>query len=117
MTASERKEQGCDLCGQVDTHPRHVTFYPAAQDGVAASADIARKAIANGIGDWGLRDLTDSTRAVRHLDCCANAGCEVCTVTVQHSNGAHGDALTEAVTSPEFQQQLSEKLEAWNGNL
>lgn len=67
----------CDLCGQVDDHPRHViagnvggAFAPSdgALDNVLAEApeDQRRELV---------RALLDTTSSDRHLDCCRDAGC------------------------------------------
>jgi hypothetical protein len=100
MADSERQAQGCDRCGQVDTHPRHTVFFPGNQEGAKASADVARKALEGGVGTWGLQDLLDPTRTVRHFDCCAEAGCEVCKEVLDdlHVEQRHGDKLIAALT-------------------
>ena len=53
----------CDVCGQEDDHPRHV-----------------------------------SATAVRHLDCCAETGCQVCALSeIENTNGMQRAALLDFV--------------------
>lgn len=68
----------CDLCGQVDDHPRHVIAGTSDQDFIRPSDDIVNKVIDSAPPEHRaalLRDLTDTSSSDRHLDCCALAGC------------------------------------------
>lgn len=64
-----RPRRFCDVCTQVDDHPRHVQ----SQKGGAP--------------------------LVRHLDCCAAQGCEVCQTTEAVTGGARGKKLLEKIQS------------------
>lgn len=65
----ERPQRFCDVCKQVDDHPRHVQPLkpPAPQ-------------------------------IIRHFDCCAAQGCEVCIETEQQTGGLRGQALIDHLT-------------------
>lgn len=60
---ADRPLRFCDVCGQEDDHPRHV-----------------------------------SATAVRHLDCCAETGCEVCALSEIENEGRRGQALIDHLT-------------------
>lgn len=75
----ERPLRICDVCGQVDDHPRHVIAYapgeapPVNQEQIAAVIDLegfdgAQKAAF-------IADLQDTTLQLRHMDCCRSVGC------------------------------------------
>lgn len=70
----DRPLRGCEICGQVDTAPRHVV---AVEDGTAGvpSAEMVTKLVQGGISEEGLAALLDPTTSVRHMDCCAQIGC------------------------------------------
>lgn len=68
----------CDLCGDVDDHPRHVlagrdigTFDPPSDEIVTKVLDNAPPEHRARL----LRDLQDTGTQERHLDCCREAGC------------------------------------------
>jgi hypothetical protein len=62
----------CDVCGQVDDHPRHIVH-------------VEEKHPITG------QDLS----LMRHMDCCAQAGCPdgSCDVIVDHAKGKQGEQL------------------------
>lgn len=66
----DRPTRTCDVCGAEDDHPRHV----------------------HGLDDGGTQ--------MRHMDCCAKAGCPdgTCDSTVSASGGLTGDALLAYIT-------------------
>lgn len=74
METEERPLRGCELCGGVDTDPRHVVATPVGEAGVP-DADMIRTLVANGIGDEMLNEIMQNDTQVRHMDCCAMAGC------------------------------------------
>lgn len=93
----------CDLCGQVDDHPRHVIAghdaeaFPRPFDDIvnrvleaAPSAERARL----------VRELTDTSSSDRHLDCCAQAGCptDTCGPQVAGAEGKTGAAMLRHLT-------------------
>lgn len=61
MAKTTRPTRGCNVCGQVDDHPRHV-------------------------------DVN-----IRHIDCCAAAGCATCKATEAATKGERGPALLKAI--------------------
>lgn len=68
----------CDLCGQVDDHPRHVIAGTERDAFSRPSDDILNKVLDAAPADDRARlvnDLLDTTSSDRHLDCCAAAGC------------------------------------------
>lgn len=100
----------CDLCGQVDDHPRHVV---AGVIDDAHPVDAAlRQSVTEAIGDLFAaekismsdalrlgRDFDDTTSSDRHLDCCASAGCPTgtCGAQVDAADGKTGAALRKSI--------------------
>ena len=85
----------CDVCGQVDDHPRHIVAFPpdtlpVNQAQLAAVLDM----------DWLtseerakiVADIVDTSTQLRHMDCCTTVGCPDGTCDV-HSNDLTGAAL------------------------
>lgn len=86
----------CDLCGQVDDHPRHV-IAGAMRDAFPRVADeVIEQVLANAPEhERGrlLRELLDTASSDRHLDCCREAGCpdascDLVTAGAEHLTGA-----------------------------
>jgi len=76
----DRPLRVCDLCGQVDDHPRHglVGSVPGQAIMAAPAEDIVNKVLDAAPADQRarlMRELTDTSTSDRHLDCCAAAGC------------------------------------------
>lgn len=78
--AEIRPMRGCDVCGGVDDHPRHV-FAHAPGEGVTEPA-VAEKMIevAKATGDPAaitavVAQIQDTSTIYRHMDCCREAGC------------------------------------------
>lgn len=73
-TDTARHVRGCDACGQEDDHPRHHIYDP-----------------------------TNNGDSMRHLDCCAAAGCESCAAQLAAApkTARHGQALIDHLTSGE----------------
>lgn len=100
-TAVARPVRGCDVCGGVDTDPRHVYAY-ALGDGVTPP-EVARDMLAN--APAAAREaieahVNDHSTAMRHMDCCAKAGCPdgTCDQIVADSGGVTGDELLAHLT-------------------
>lgn len=72
---SERPVRGCDICAQVDNHPRHVMGVPADFPGAVPSDDVLDRLEQAGIPGRALREQLDPLTVVRHFDCCAQVGC------------------------------------------
>jgi hypothetical protein len=70
--ADDRPVRGCEVCGGVDDHPRHVV---GVAEGGVPSDEIVDKIIANGASAASIRMVMDPSTVVRHMDCCAGVGC------------------------------------------
>jgi hypothetical protein len=84
----------CDKCGQTDTAPRHVQY-------VAFSHPVTGEGT----------DLSVS----KHVDCCAEDGCPICTTTMQAVGEAgvgKDDALRNFLQN-EPEELKQELFEAW----
>lgn len=88
-----RPKRGCDLCGGVDDHPRHVLAVPPDYPGAIPTAEVVRIAIGNGANDEMVTALLAPDTVIRHMDCCATAGCAICAEMVAASGGAKGPKL------------------------
>jgi hypothetical protein len=99
----------CDLCGQVDDHPRHVIAGSEAGKFPLPVGDMARLVMQNSANlsveeqNRLLTDLIDTSSSDRHLDCCATAGCptNTCGPQVADGKGKTGTAMLNHLTSIE----------------
>jgi hypothetical protein len=90
----ERPLRFCDLCGGLDDHPRHVKqLPPEATDGSPDAAVIAGIKNANEAPMEAVRQLYAENLQVRHMDCCAAAGCETCEATEADYGERRGQEL------------------------
>lgn len=69
--------RNCDVCGQVDDHPRHVFVgspdtFPVNQGHIKAVFDMD---LSNEDKAAVVAQVTDTSVQQRHLDCCAQTGC------------------------------------------
>lgn len=103
----------CDLCGQVDDHPRHSiagtvpgqgNFGPSSEE-IGARVVRAVNAAPEDQRSRLLRDFYDTTTSDRHLDCCAAAGCPLpaddplhCANRTRGAEGKTGKALLAHLT-------------------
>lgn len=94
----------CDSCGQVDDHPRHV--YGTQEGESPTSPEVAEKALsaAKTAEDRSeiLRQVMDTATTVKHMDCCAAEGCQICAEVLRASGvpeGTIGAKLVKALTS------------------
>lgn len=90
----------CDICGQVDDHPRHVIAGPDPNTFPRVPDDIVDKVLAAAPEqDRGrlLRDLLDTGSSDRHLDCCRQAGCPdgSCDLVTQGAEQLRGGELRQ----------------------
>ena len=97
METEERPLRGCELCGGVDTAPRHIVATPEGQAG-APDDEMLRKLEENGLTITGLAQLLATDTQVRHMDCCAAAGCPAepgkqCGDAERAGSGLQNDAL------------------------
>ena len=70
--------RNCDVCGQVDDHPRHVFVgspdqFPVNQEQVAAV--LAMDELSAQDRAQVIVQITDTTLQQRHMDCCHSRGC------------------------------------------
>jgi hypothetical protein len=82
LIGGDRPIRGCDVCGGVDDHPRHVI---AGAPGAAGNADpvIVRRTVANctaldldeATASAVLAGIMDTSSQDRHRDCCRSVGC------------------------------------------
>lgn len=100
--AEARPMRICDACGQVDDHPRHVIAY-APGDGVTPS-EVAVKAVELagplGVTDQVMRQITDTSTMMYHMDCCRMAGCPdgTCNEVTAGAEDLKGDKLVRHLT-------------------
>lgn len=94
----------CDVCGVVDTAPRHVMWAPGAPMAKPAPEIVrsvaARTDLDPAVYDAALKELLDTDSVCRHMDCCASVGCpdHSCDSIVASSGGAKDDALRAYIT-------------------
>ena len=103
-----RPLRGCDACGLVDDHPRHVyglDYLPVEQH-VQTPPEIASQMIAN-TDDPNVRmsllaHIQDNTTVIKHFDCCRAAGCPdgSCGVVTAGAEDLRGKDLVEHLTGP-----------------
>ncbi len=86
----------CDVCGQLDDHPRHVLGVPPGYPG-AVPDDAFLDSIAPGAPVRAVAELMDPTTIVRHMPCCAANGCLICTEVISAAGGATGSALLASI--------------------
>lgn len=97
MTTPEaRRLRLCDVCGQLDDHPRHVQGVPPGFPGAVPSDEFIANLAAD-VPPYAVVELTDPTTIVRHQDCCAAQGCLICKETEAANGGARGDALLASI--------------------
>lgn len=96
MTTPARLPRLCDVCGQLDDHPRHVTAVPIGYDG-AVPDDAFLDRLPDGAPARAIAELMDPSTLVRHLDCCAAAGCESCQQAEQVNGGLRGAKLVAKI--------------------
>lgn len=99
----------CDICGQVDDHPRHI--HAAAVGEATTTQEVAKAAMRHilKLKDNGealalaVAHMQDSTTRMAHMDCCVEAGCPdgSCSeiVATLPKGYVKGDALKEHLTS------------------
>jgi hypothetical protein len=99
--AATRPVRMCDVCGGVDTDPRHV-FGVAPGDG-ATSPEAAGKATDNAGKDKAaiLLQIMDNSTVMRHMDCCREAGCPdgSCDEVTAGAEDLRGPALVKHLTN------------------
>ena len=69
----------CDVCGQIDDHPRHVVGHdvngPVPVNTALVVAISSRTDLSPEDKESIVADILDTTLEQRHMDCCVQAGC------------------------------------------
>lgn len=105
MSDPVRPLRVCDVCGQVDDHPRHlVSFGPGEAppvDQAMIASIVARDDLSADVRASIVADLADTTLQLRHMDCCRTVGCPTgdCLVTSPPELALTGDALLAHIQS------------------
>lgn len=92
----------CDLCGGVDTDPRHTFGGPQVNVFRSPPNEIVNKVLENAPAEHRaelLRDLMDTSSLDLHKDCCRDAGCPegTCTSELDEVGELRGAELREAL--------------------
>lgn len=98
---SDRPMRSCDVCGQIDDHPRHIFAAEGSGEVYAVNAKAVDAAYAKkGLGARDVvaivRDLEDTSSLTRHMDCCREAGCP--TGDCDNAPKKTGNELLAAIT-------------------
>lgn len=102
MAAKERTYRMCDVCGQVDTDPRHVMAV-APGDG-QTDPEVASKASERASGkkhaEAIMQQIMDTSTIMRHMDCCREEGCPdgSCDEVTAGAEDLRGEALVNHLT-------------------
>lgn len=94
MPKQERPLRFCDVCGGLDDHPRHVLADPG--NGSKPTPEFL-ESLPEGAPISAVALLLDPNTTIRHMDCCAAAGCEVCQKTEDATGGVRGKKLIAAI--------------------
>lgn len=92
--ADTRPLRLCDVCGQLDNHPRHVVADP---NNESKPTQEFLDSLPDGTPASAVALLLDPNTTIRHMDCCAAQGCEVCQVTEKATGGVRGKKLIDAI--------------------
>jgi hypothetical protein len=92
--ANDLETRTCDKCGQTDTDPHHVQYVAFAHPVSGSGVDLS---------------------VTKHVDCCAEDGCPICTTTM---DGVHKAGVGKGGDLREFLQNepsevRQELFEAW----
>lgn len=91
---SDRPLRYCDICGGLDDHPRHVIAVP--EGVVTRPSEEFLAGLERGPFE-AVYGLMNERALIRHIDCCAAAGCELCAVTESITAGARGEELLAVI--------------------
>lgn len=96
----ERPLRYCDLCGGLDDHPRHVRQLGKTDpDHKLPAGLLDRIQAAGNVNVPALVQLANPRNLVRHMDCCAAAGCDICQATERENGARRGQALVDHLTA------------------
>lgn len=91
-TPAARVKRLCDVCGELDSDPKHVTGVPPGFPG-AVPSDEFLDSLPDGTPPRAVAELMDPGTIIRHQHCCASRGCEICKQTEATHGGLRGDEL------------------------
>lgn len=94
MATTERPLRLCDACGGLDDHPRHVQGLPSGSTEGTPTKEFL-DSLAPGAPVSAIAELMNPQTIVRHMDCCAAAGCEICAGTEQEYGARRGQELID----------------------
>lgn len=86
----DRRLDFCDVCLQLDDHPKHRTTCLKARDGRPEIPTIPEGAPVDAVAR-----LLEPQVSIRHIDCCAAQGCETCSASEAATGGRRGPELVE----------------------
>lgn len=95
-TGEQRHARLCDVCGQLDDDPKHVQGVPPNYPG-AIPSDAFLDALPDNTPPRAVKELMDPGTVIRHQDCCAAQGCEVCKATETAHGGKRGPDLLASI--------------------
>lgn len=94
----KRPLSACDACGGVDDHPKHRLWDPKPENDFSPPAELVSSTDLEGLEQAHQDQFLSSDIRVRHLDCCAAAGCNVCAASEEVTGGVRGQELIDAIT-------------------
>lgn len=101
--AESRPMRVCDVCGEVDTDPRHV--FAGAPDEFPVNKELQRSILDLDLPSADRAriydEVADTTVQQRHMDCCREAGCPdgSCNVVTKGAEDLRGAKLIKHLTS------------------
>lgn len=89
----------CEICGQLDDHPKHVRQLRADSDEGVPSQELLDKINApDNVPIAAIETLYAGNAQRHHMDCGAANGCEICIDTESVNGGLRGQALIDHLT-------------------
>lgn len=82
----------CDVCFQLDDHPRHLTQVAG---GAQPDPALLEGLVVDQSNMVAFLQLANSQLHVRHMDCCAAEGCEICQETEAANGKRRGQELID----------------------
>lgn len=108
-TSDERPLRFCDACMGLDDHPRHTIYNvrsaPTADQVARLPKNAPREAVDR---------LLDPSSSLRHIDCCAAAGCPLCAESERITAGARGGDLVELLAVQRVTKDIDETEHAFD---
>lgn len=84
----------CDVCFELDDHPRHVQAMPPGEGVVPTEEQLNS---IEGAPASAIAQMLNPNTIIRHLNCCAAQGCAICQATEELTKGARGQELIDAI--------------------